>query len=166
VGEIGLDHRAPYAAHRAEQARAFREQLALARALDRPVVLHVVRAHGEVLAVLKGDGVPRAGGVVHAFSGSVEVMQAYLALGLHISLAGPVAHPRSRRLHAAAAAVPAHRLLVETDAPDQPPPGVPGRNEPAVLPQVIAAVAALRGTPVAQVGAQAAANARRLFGLT
>ncbi len=164
VGEIGLDRRRAFAPHLDAQRAAFRGQLAVARALDRPVVLHVVRAHGEALDRLRADGLPRAGGMVHSFSGSAEVAQAYVALGLHVSFTGALAHPTAHRARAAAQAVPLSRLLVETDAPDQPLPGAPDRNEPAQLVAVLAALAALRGVSVAALGAATTANAQALFG--
>ncbi len=168
IGETGLDGSTP--ARRATlgaQQESLRAHLRLARRLGLPVVLHLVRAHDRALRVLKDEGVPPAGGVVHSFSGGAELARRYLDLGLHISLCGGVTRPHARKLRAAAAAVPDDRLLVETDSPDQAPhPHRGAPNRPAWLPLVIAAVAEARGATGEEIGALTAANARRLFGLS
>jgi TatD DNase family protein len=163
LGETGLDLRGPRRASRARQERAFRDQLALARAHRLPLVLHVLEAHARVLELLDEEGVA-AGGVVHAYSGPAELVPRYLAHGLAISFAGSVANPAARRVHAAARAVPDAHLLVETDAPDQTPLARrPAPNEPAFLTDVVAALAELRGATPAAIAALTAANARRFF---
>ena len=167
LGEIGLDALTDQTkACLPRQESVFREQLALARELDRPVVLPLLRAHEPALKLLKRDGLPRAGGVVHSFSGSAELCGEYVKLGLHISFAGSVTYPNARRLHAAAIAVPSERLLVETDAPDQTPsPRKSLANEPAFLGDVIEAVARLRGETPARIAELTDDNAHRLLGL-
>lgn len=152
VGEMGLDHkRATTPNTRAHQLRVFRAQLALARERDLPIVLHVVGAHGAALEVLRADGVPAAGGLVHGFSGALEVAQDYLQLGLSLSVGALAANPRARKLQRTLPAVPADRLLVETD------------DGPLPLPAVVAAVAAARGEPTAETARYTSANARALF---
>lgn len=167
IGELGLDGRdlKPASPDRlAPQERAFRAQLALAREVDLPLVLHVVRAHAQALRILKRDGVPQRGGVVHSYSGSAELAADYLRLGLYISFAGPVTYPEARRVHAAVKAVPSERLLVETDAPTQTPwARRPAAGEPAFLPDVLQALALHRGQPWTELAAVTEANARRLF---
>jgi len=167
LGETGLDRLTPASkAAIATQTNAFREQLRLARRFELPVVLHLLRADELALQVLREEGLPAAGGVVHSFSGSAAFAKKLLALGLHLSFAGTLTFPQSRRLREAAAATPAERLLVETDTPDQPP--VPHRgelNRPALLPHIITALAEVRGRPFEEIAAQTAANTRRLFAL-
>lgn len=168
IGEIGLD---AYTKERRatldRQAQAFRAQLALARDHDLPVILHVLKTHEEALAILKRDGLPKAGGVVHSYSGSVDLLEQYLPLGLHISLAGSVTFKNAVKAPAVAKAVPRERLLVETDAPDQTPePHRPHANEPRFLPDIVRAIAALRGEAPEELGDYTAVNARRLFRLT
>ncbi|MCS6914957.1 MAG: TatD family hydrolase [Myxococcales bacterium] len=167
IGELGLDAGCDLMrASLPAQERVFREQLALARQHDLPVVLHVLRAHSRVLALLRADGVPACGGVVHSYSGGPHLVADYLALGLCLSFAGPVTYPGARRVQQAARAVPQERLLVETDAPDQTPaPHRPGPNEPACLPAVVAALATIRGEDPLQVARYTEDNARRLFRL-
>nr|AYC79487.1 putative deoxyribonuclease YcfH [uncultured bacterium] len=164
VGEIGLDAHDGRKGTLDRQERIFRAQLALARDGDLPVSLHVLRAHGRALAILRRDGVPRAGGVVHSYSGGAELVRDYLAIGLDLSFAGPVANPAAHRIRAAALAVPRERLLVETDAPDQTPLGrQPAPNEPAFLVAIVEALARLRGEGEEQIAEATDANARRLF---
>lgn len=170
LGEIGLDALTPERrAALPRQEQALRAQLALARAQGVPVLLHILRTHGPALQLLRREGLPQAGGVVHSFSGSAELVPDYLKLGLHLSFAGPVTYHNASRVLAAARCVPRERLLVETDAPDQTP--EPQRstgdqapqNEPAFLPAVIAALAAARGERPEELAAYTADNARRLF---
>ncbi len=166
LGETGLDTRFVPRDTLEAQLRALRAQLALARALDMPVVLHLngPGTHGRALAVLRGDGLPRRGGVVHAYSGSAELVADYVALGLFVSFAGTVARAEARRVHAAARATPLARLLAETDAPDLALPGAPRRNEPAALPDVLRALAGVRGEEADVLGERTARNAADLFG--
>ncbi|MBK6942299.1 MAG: TatD family hydrolase [Planctomycetes bacterium] len=165
LGETGLDTHFVDASTLDVQTQVFREQLALARSLDVPIVLHVLGrgTHSRVLETLSADGLPARGGMVHSFSGSAEVAGHYLRLGLCCSFAGAVARPTAAKVHAACRAVPEDRLLIETDAPDQAPPGTPPRMEPARLGEVAAAVAHVRGTTSAIVLDRCATNARRLF---
>jgi TatD DNase family protein len=166
VGELGLDGRPAAKSCLPRQASAFRAQLALARAANLPLVLHIVRCHGEALRILQRDGIPQRGGVVHSYSGSAEQVSDYLRLGLYISFSPAITAPQSPRLAAAARAVPIDRLLVETDAPDQTPYSLrPQQNEPAFLAVVLTTLAALRQQPLATVAAATADNARQLFGL-
>ncbi|MCB9681632.1 MAG: TatD family hydrolase [Alphaproteobacteria bacterium] len=161
IGETGLDHaRATDDAQRALQRRVFRDHLALARERDVPVVLHVVRAYPEALRVMEADGLPAAGGMVHAWSGHPDLVRRALRLGLRLSFGGPLG--RSERLARAIVQVPDDALLLETDCPDQP--VTPGtRGEPADLLAVATTAAALRAQPVDAVLAASAATATRLF---
>jgi TatD DNase family protein len=165
VGECGLDAASADAGAPLErQVAVLRPQLALARRLGLPVMLHCLRAHETLLAVLGDEPLP-GGGVLHSYSGSAEQVRAYAALGLHFSFAGPVTYERARKPLAAARAVPRERLLLETDAPDQTPRPLRGRNEPAFLPAIAAAVAGALGLAVGELDALTTANARRLFRL-
>ena len=164
VGEIGLDARLGEETSPA-QRHAFRAQLAVARERRLPVSLHVVGAWAPLLAILDQDRLPAAGGVLHACSASAEVVDALVKRGLHIAFGGAATWPKAKKLHRALNATPLHRLLVETDAPDLPPASVTGRNEPASLPGIIQALAALRDQPAPALAAAAEENARRLFGL-
>jgi TatD DNase family protein len=165
LGEMGLDHHPHFAASTHDaQEKAFAAQLALAHLFDLPVVLHVVRAHGACLDILRDMGVPKAGGMVHSFSGSKESALAYVALGLHISFSGGLTRTHAKKTREAATAIPINRLLVETDAPDQTPLGrTASENEPAFLPDIVQCLAELRQQSPVDVAAQTEQNARTLF---
>jgi len=164
LGELGLDRsrRVPPGSE-AAQEQAFRAQLALARDHDLPVVLHIVRHHGRALSLLRSDGLPEAGGMVHAFSGSLDMAQAYLDLGLYLSFSPMITRSSARRARAALVHTPAARVLLETDAPDQYPQDRLPPGSPAHLPEVVAVAASLRGELPAALAARCSSNARALF---
>ncbi len=170
VGECGLDGKSaepgagPWPAPLERQTALLRGQLALARKHRLPVMLHCLHAHEALLALLAAEPLP-AGGVLHSYSGSAAQVPAYAAHGLGFSFAGPLTYPRARKPAAAARAVPRDRLLIETDAPDQTPRPHRGRNEPAFLALVAAALGAALGMPAAELDALTSGNARRLFGI-
>jgi len=164
LGEIGMDgvgeRRASYGA----QAELFAAQLRLARAHDLPVILHVLRAHEEVLKVLAAEGISAAGGVVHSYSGSAELVPRYLEHGLHLSFSGSITWHEGGRAAKAVKACPRERLLVETDAPDQTPrEHRPVANEPAFLRDVVRAVAEIREDEPGAIAELTHHNACRLF---
>lgn len=171
VGECGIDGPAaagawpgPFEASLDRQQAVLAGQLRIASRLGLPVMLHAFRAHDAVLEVLEREGVA-AGGVLHSFSGSAEQVPRYARLGLHFSFAGAVTWDRARKPLLAARAVAPERLLIETDAPDQTPRPDRGRNEPARLPLIAAALARALDRPVGELDALTSANARRLFRL-
>jgi len=166
IGECGLD--GPTADRGASyelQARVLESHLAVARDLALPVILHIYRAHGRALELLKAWGPLSAGGIVHSYSGSVDLVKRYLDLNLFISFAGAVTRLNAKRPKAAALAVPLERLLLETDAPEQSPEGAnSSRNEPAHLVHTLRSVASLHGLPEKQLAVTTTANARRIYG--
>lgn len=149
VGELGWDRAAPFDDARADGL------IEIARARHLPVILHVVGAHGHAIERLRRHAPLR--GSVHAYSGSAELVDVYVGLGLHVSIGPSVLRPNARKVAAAAARVPADRLLIETDAPDQTP-------EPADVAQVAARVAAIRGVTLEAVAELTFGNAEALFG--
>ena len=159
IGECGLD--GGTAAHELQE-QIFRAHVRAARATGKPLVIHVLRAHDAAPRILREDGpVP---GVLHSYSGGADLVPVYRDLGLAFSFAGPVTYPNARRPVAAARAVPDALLLAETDAPDQAPAAHRGgRSEPAFVADVIAGLAAARGTAPADIAALTTANARRIF---
>ena len=157
VGEIGLDFFRDLSP-RDVQERVFRHLIGLARRVRKPVVVHCRDAHAE--------GAREVGGIMHCFSGDVEIARRCLDLGLLVSLAGPVTYPNARALPDVARFVPADRLVIETDCPFLPPQGYRGkRNEPAYLALTAARVAELRGEPLEEFARRASDNARRLLRL-
>ena len=168
VGEIGLDHGMEPLDER-DQEEVFAAQLRLAVELDRPVSIHCRRAWGRLAEVLKSVGVPGAGVALHTYSGSRELVPAFIDPGAYVSFSGAITRPSSRRAHEAARAVPWDRLLVETDAPDIMPVTERGKspeeaNEPANVTYVVRKLAEIRGATVEEVAARTWENACRVFG--
>ena len=165
VGEIGLDH---VVEPRDEEAMAdaFRTQLGLSRDLRRPAAIHCRRAWGRLMEILREAGPHPVGMIVHSYGGGPEQVRPLTALNVFFSFSGSVTYPNNQRGRAAAAAVPADRLLIETDAPDIPPAGWPegATHEPANLVRVAETVAQLRGLSLDDLAALTFANAERLFG--
>lgn len=161
VGEIGLDYHYEDACPRETQLLWFRRQLALAKELDKPVIVHDREAHEDVLRLLE-EFRPR--GVVHCFSGSVEMMRQVVRLGMYIGLGGAVTFKNARRPVEVAAAVPADRLLLETDAPYMAPVPFRGhRCDSSLIAYTAERIAAIRGVEAAELLEQTAHNARTLF---
>ena len=124
VGECGLDYHYDFSP-REVQRRVFEEQLALAKELDMPVIVHDREAHADTLALLKKY---RPAGVVHCYSGSVEMARELLRLGLYIGFTGVVTFKNARKVLEVARAVPIDRLLIETDCPYMAPEPQRGRR--------------------------------------
>lgn len=163
LGECGLDFFIDDL-DRERQRQVFTAQLELARTHDLPVIVHARRAVDAVIAAIRAVG--RVRGVVHSFSGSPEQAAQLYRKGFLLGLGGPVTYDRARRLHRLVREMPLERLLLETDAPDQPDAGIRGqRNEPARLAEIAAHVAQLRGIDVEELAAVTTANARALFDL-
>ncbi len=165
VGEIGLDYHYDFSP-RAVQREVFVEQLATARALGLPVIIHTREADDDTFAVLasEGAGIP---GVFHCFTGGVDRARKALDLGFHVSLAGIVTFPKATDLHEVAEFVPEDRLLVETDSPFLAPvPHRGKRNEPAFVSHVVDAVARIRGMSSRDVAALTTRNFLELFART
>jgi TatD DNase family protein len=170
VGECGLDFDRNFSPPAAQEA-AFEAQLGLAADVGLPVFLHERRAHERFLAILRNARPWLRGAVVHCFTGSAAELEAYLGLDLHIGVTGWINDDRrGQELRAVVGRVPADRLMIETDAPfltphDARPRPRGGRNEPALLPLVVAAVARSVGRPAAQVAEETTRTARTFFGL-
>lgn len=165
VGETGLDFFRNLSPPDVQE-RVFWRQLEIARRVGKPVIIHCRDAHARAVAILAEARLGELGGVMHCFSGDVEVARQCLDLGLALSLAGPVTYKNARALPEVARFVPADRLVIETDCPFLPPEGYRGqRNEPAYLAVTASRVAALRGEPIETLAMRATANARALFRL-
>ena len=161
VGEIGLDF---YHGHADEAAQFdyFETQLDLAVKHQLPVILHVRKAHDAVLARLRRRKLP--GGVAHAFSGSRQQADQYLALGFRLGFGGMLTYERSRRLRELARALPREAIVLETDAPDMAVASHRGeRNSPAYLGEVLSVLAEVRQEDEAEVARWTTANAEAVF---
>jgi len=168
VGEIGLD-RSDSAGPLDPQREVLEWQVRLAIELSRPFTVHCRRAWDVMLPLLQALGPFPRHFVMHSYGGGEGLVAPLLALGSCFSFSGTLTWPRNRRGPAALAAVPADRVLCETDAPDLPPwqpedsdPATP--NEPANLPQVVRRIAELRGGSVSDWATRLTENARRCFG--
>ncbi len=164
VGEAGLDYyydRSP----RARQRELFARQCALARALKRPLVVHVRDAHQECDEILAAEGIEQ--GVIHCFTGDTEAARRYLNRGFYLSLSGILTYRSAAALQEAARFAPLERLMVETDSPYLAP--VPHRgkqNEPAWVVETGKKLAELKGVTLEKVAEVTSGNAAALFGLS
>jgi TatD DNase family protein len=165
VGETGLDFHYDHSPRPIQEA-SFRRSLAAARAAGKPAVIHVREADEVCARVLREEGVPPAGAVIHCFTGDAAAARAYLELGLFISVAGVVTFKTAEAIREAVRIVPRDRLLVETDCPFLAPIPYRGkRNEPAYVVETAKKVAEVWGASLEEVAAATTANVKRLFGL-
>ena len=167
VGEIGLDYFAP-GLDDARQQHFYREQLRLARQHGLPVIVHVRRSADQLLKHLRD--LP-AGGIAHAFNGSLQQAQTFVAMGFKLGFGGAATFDRALQIRRLAAALPLDALVLETDAPDIPPHWLyrtarqraegqaQGRNEPGELPRVAQVIAGLRGMALDELAQATTRNA-------
>ncbi len=181
VGEIGLDFFVPELCTpemRERQVRFYRAQLDLAQRFGLPVILHVRRSADVLLQGLRDlarQGRPVAGGIAHAFNGSVQQAQAFMGLGFKLGFGGTLTYDAARRLRQLAVTLPLEAMVLETDAPDMPPQWLyvnaaarasgqrQGVNSPAELPRIAAVLAELRGVPLETLAQATTANARSVL---
>ena len=156
VGEIGLDAMVDVDPQLQEQA--FRGQLDVAIEADLPVLIHCRKKVGEVLDLLQQVGIDRVGGILHGFSGSMEIVSRAIGLGLLIGVGPILLRGNARKLPEVVNAIPAEMLVLETDAPDM-------ATGPEVLIEVARKVAELRGLTLNEVAEITTLNARRLLKL-
>lgn len=160
IGEIGLDYHYEKES-RKEQLALFEMQLHLAKELDLPVIVHDREAHDDTLRLLK-EIQPK--GVVHCFSGSVEMAKEILKLDMYIGLGGAVTFKNAVKPVEVAAMVPAERLLLETDAPYMTPVPFRGKRcDSSLIAYTAARIAEIRGVDTQALCEQAEINTRRLF---
>lgn len=161
VGETGLDYHYDHSPRDA-QRRAFEAQLAIAAELGKPVVVHAREADDDVAALLRAA--TRATVVLHSFSSGAKVFDAGMDVGAYFSFSGMITF-KSWTLMDRVTACPPDRLLIETDAPYLAPvPHRGGRNEPAFVRDVAAALARARGEDAQVLAQRTAENAVRVFG--
>lgn len=162
IGEFGLDYFIDAPDHDRQQL-LFESQLQLASEMQLPALLHVRRAHAAVIAALKRYQLKR-GGIIHAFSGSIEEAREYIRLGFKLGLGGAATWPQAKRMHRVIPQLPADSMVLETDSPDMAPAFRPHqRNSPENLPQICAELAALRGETADQLARQCLHNTCELF---
>ncbi len=165
IGEIGLDYYRNLSARPAQQ-KAFEAQMALAQELKLPVVIHDRNANEDVfkeVSSFKG----KVHGVMHCFSGSLDMAEQCIKMGYYISFAGPVTYPNAHNLQETARNIALDKILIETDCPWLAPQQVRGkRNEPAFLTFTAEKMAQLRGISLDELAAATTNNAKRIFHLS
>ncbi len=163
VGEMGLDYHYDHSPRDVQRDR-FATHLELAREYGLPAVVHLREAHDDGLAILREHGVPSAGCVLHCFNLGPEVMAPFLALGCHVSFAGPVTFKKAEEVRSSAREVPAGRLLTETDCPFMAPEPFRGtKNEPALVVFTAGMLARSRAEDPSEFAVTAFDAARSLF---
>jgi TatD DNase family protein len=163
IGEVGLDYHYDFSPPDVQQ-QVFRQQVKLARELQRPLVIHTREADHDTIAILREEGGGEVRGVLHCFTGGPDLARAGLDLGLYISLAGIVTFPKAAALRDTVRSVPLDRLLVETDSPFLAPVPYRGsRNEPARLAPIVSVLAELHGIAAADVASRTDVNFHTLF---
>ena len=162
LGEMGLDYYRNLSP-RPLQKKAFETQLDLAEEMQMPIIIHNRDAYMDILPILEArQGKIR--GVLHCFTGDVELMHRSLEVGFHIGIGGIVTYPNAKGVQTVAKEVPEDRLLIETDCPWLTPQFRRGkRNEPAYVRSVAEKIADLRGTSVETIGEVTTENFQKLF---
>ncbi len=163
IGEIGLDYFIENL-DRERQQTLFEAQLHIARDADLPVIVHVRKAHDQVLKTLRRIQV--RGGIIHAFNGSLQQGEQYLDLGFRLGFGGTLTYEGSKRIRRLARDLPLSAIVLETDAPDIPVASHRGeRNSPEYLPECLAALAEVREEDAAFLAAATGRNAEAVLGL-
>ena len=163
IGEIGLDYHYEDVP-RARQIIAFEEQLELAEALKKPVIVHEREAHGDATDIVRRH--PDVRGVFHCFSGSKELALWLVERGWYIGFTGVLTFKNARKAVETAQVLPLDRILIETDCPYMAPEPYRGRrNDSRYVPLVAKKLAELRGLTPEEAGSITTENARRLFGI-
>ena len=164
IGEIGLDYYWEENPPRELQRRVFRDQMALARELGLPVIVHDREAHADALAMVRAF--PGVRGVFHCFSGSAEMARELVKLGWMLSFTGVLTYRNARRAVEAAGAVPIERLMIETDSPYMAPVPHRGvRNDSGYVRYVCEKLAEIKGIPYEECARITLENGKRFFGI-
>lgn len=165
IGEIGLDYFYDNSPREAQKIW-FAKQISLARNVKKPIIVHDRDAHEDTLNILKSENAKEVGGVLHCFTGSIEMARELLGLGFMISVAGPVTFKNANRLLDVVKFVPEDMLLIETDCPYlAPEPHRGKRNESAYVRLIAEKVAKIKGKSLDYIADITTSNAKRLFGI-
>lgn len=166
LGEMGLDYywdKSP----KEIQKEVFRKQIRLAKKVKLPIIIHNREATLDILDILKEEDAAEVGGIMHCFSGSVEVAKECLKMNFYISLGGPVTFKNAKKPKEVAKEIPLDRLLIETDCPYLAPHPYRGkRNEPSYVSLVAEEIAKLKELSYEEVVQKTYDNARQIFHLT
>ena len=163
IGEIGLDYYWAENPPKERQMELFRQQVLLAKELGLPVIIHDRDAHADTLEVLREL---HPAGVLHCFSGSVEMAKEVAALGMYLGFTGAITFKNARKALEVVETIPLERLVLETDCPYLAPEPCRGqRNNSALIPHIAARIGQVLGLSPQAVLRQTAENARALYGL-
>lgn len=165
LGEMGLDYhwdKSP----KEVQKDVFRRQIRLARKVNLPIIIHNRDATEDVVTILKEEHVEEVGGIMHCFTGSIEVAKQCMDMNMYISFGGPVTFKNAKKPKEVAAELPLDKLLIETDCPYLTPHPFRGkRNEPGYVSYVAEQIAELKGITYEELADITTANAKKLFGI-
>lgn len=165
IGEIGLDYYYDDVPHD-KQKECFLRQIELAKSLGMPIIVHDRDAHGDTVDILRASGAKDVGGVLHCFSGSVEMAKDILDIGFYIAFGGTLTFKNARRSVEAAEYVPLERIVLETDAPYLAPEPLRGkRNDSTLMHYVAEKLALIKGVDVTEVERITFENAKKCFNI-
>lgn len=163
IGEMGLDYywdKAP----RDVQKKVFRKQIALAKRVNKPIIIHDRDAHQDVVDILREEGADEVGGVMHCYGGNYELAQECLDLNFYISFGGPLTFKNAKKPKEVAKQIPLDRLLIETDSPYLTPHPFRGkRNESSYVTYVAQSLAELKEVSYEDICRITMENGKRLF---
>ncbi len=166
LGEMGLDYywdKSP----KEVQKEVFRKQIALAKEVKLPIIIHNREATADILEILKEENAHEVGGIMHCFSGSLEVARQCMDMNFYISFGGPVTFKNAKKPKEVAAAIPLEYLLIETDCPYLTPHPFRGkRNEPSYVKYVAEKIAELRELTFEEVAHITTENAKKIFSIS
>lgn len=165
LGEMGLDYywdKSP----KDVQKEVFRKQITLAKKVKLPIIIHNREATSDIMEILQEENASEVGGIMHCFTGSIEVAKQCIDMNFYISFGGPVTFKNAKKPKEVAAEIPLDRLLIETDCPYLTPHPFRGkRNEPSYVKYVAEQIAELKGLTFEEVAARTTDNAKRFFGI-
>ena len=165
IGEMGLDYhwdKSP----KEVQKEVFRKQIQLAKKVKLPIVIHNRDATADVVQILKEEDAQEVGGIMHCFTGSLEVAKECMEMNFYISFGGPVTFKNAKKPKEVVKEIPMEKLLIETDCPYLTPHPYRGkRNEPGYVRLVAEQIAELKELTIEEVAEKTTANAKKLFGI-
>lgn len=163
IGEIGLDYHYDFSPRDVQKQR-FMEQIDLAKELKLPIIVHDRESHGDIMEIFKKMNVKGMGGVLHSFSGSVEMARECLKLGFYLSISGPLTFKNNVKTIEVVRETPLDMLLIETDSPYLTPVPYRGqRNYPGYVKYVAEKIAEIKDIPFEEVAQKTLENGKKLF---
>ncbi|MCM3046790.1 TatD family hydrolase [Bacillus altitudinis] len=163
IGEMGLDYYWDKSA-KDVQKEVFRRQIALAKEVNLPIIIHNRDATEDVVTILKEEGAAEVGGIMHCFTGSLEIAKACMEMNFYISFGGPVTFKNAKKPKEVVKDIPSDRLLIETDCPYLTPAPFRGkRNEPSYVKYIAEQIAELREISFEELAALTTENAKKVF---